>query len=260
MKLKPGKRRATRSVTVLGDDLHESNETVRVKLTNPKRAQIEHAVAIGTIIDNDPASADDSDGDGIPDGLDACPNDYDPDGYCPASVYGITDGSVTHGSKVRVSNPLITAVDPGGAAAWVEVQSGDVGFAGVKGSALKLDLSSVSSPPALQIGDRVSVAGRTATGVFDASTLEVLSSGETPEVAVVDLPKLGDPRYNNLLVSIPGETLSGQSAGDWALFDGLAVEPPADRHPPGALGRRVLQLDHGDREHLRDDPGAHAPP
>lgn len=232
LKIRPGHRHASIGIVVLGDNRHEPNETFKVKLSHAKHAHIKHAGATGTIVDNDSAGggggggggAPDADNDGIPDALDACPKDYDPDGYCPASVYDIDDGTVTHGAKVRVSGLTIAAVDRPDKAAWAEAQPGYPGFnaKGPQNSALKLAFSG-AVPSSLAIGDEVTFAGTTATGEFDLASLDTTNTGATPTAANLSPADIGDPKYDGVLASVPGETLTTVAASSWTLFDGLTV-------------------------------------
>ena len=89
VRFKPESRHAHIRDVVTGDNQHEGDETFSVKLSIRPRP---HEAPNGRGHDrrNDPAGGataaaanklPDADGDGIPDGLDACPQDPDPDGY-----------------------------------------------------------------------------------------------------------------------------------------------------------------------------------
>ena len=233
VKLKPGSRRAHIKVVVLGDNQHEGDETFSVKLSHSVRAHMKRRTGVATIVDNDPAGGGggggggnhnppDADDDGIPDSLDACPHDYDPDGYCPVPVYDVNDGTVGPGAKARVKNLMVTAIDRPDKLVWAQAQPGDDGYKGVKNSALRLaDQSSL--PGTLAIGDRVNVTGSTASDEFDVISLNDTSSGGTPAVASLTPGDVGNPKYDAVLGSVDGETLTTAAAHHWTMFDGLNV-------------------------------------
>ncbi len=223
--IKKHHRRTHLSVTVLGDNQHEGNETFHVKLSHVKGAKAKRSSATATIIDNDSGGggghAPDADGDGIPDSLDACPNVPDPDGYCPKSVYAVNDGTVGPGSKVRVNDLMITAVDRTDNVAWAGEQPSDSGWQGAKYSALELD-DSAGLPVALAIGDRISVAGTSGSGGFDVVSITTSSTGGTPVPAGLSVANVGDPKYDAVLGTLSGETLTSPGA-QWTLFSGVGV-------------------------------------
>ena len=253
VKFKPGKRHAHIRVVVTGDNQHESDETFSVKLSHSVRAHMKRRTGVATIVDNDPAGGGggggghnnppDTDGDGIPDGLDACPHDSDPDGYCPQSVYEVNDGTVGPGSRARVNGLMVTAIDRPDDLAWVGAQPGDPGYQGVKYSALTL-VDDGGIPVALAIGDRVSVSGRTASGEFDVTSLDIKSSGGTPDVASLTDANVGNSKYAGVLGSIGGETLTTPRQPVDPL---LGHRRWQEDHlgPARALGRRLLHDDHG---------------
>ena len=77
-------------------------------------------------------------------------------------------------------------------------------------------------PVALEIGDRVSVSGRTASGEFDVTSLDIKSSGGTPDVASLTDANVGDSKYDGALGSIGGETLTTPGS-QWTLFSDVGV-------------------------------------
>jgi Calx-beta domain len=245
VRLKRGSRHAHIKVRVMGDNQHEANETFSVKLSHSVHAHMKRRTGVATIIDNDSAggggggggggnggggggnggggggNAPDADDDGIPDSLDACPHESDPDGYCPKSVYAVNDGTVGPGSRARVNNLMVTAIDRPDDLAWAQAQPGDAGYQGVKYSALKL-VDDAGIPVTLAIGDRVSVSGRTAAGEFDVTGLDIKSSGGTPDVASLTDDNVGNDKYNAVLGSISAETLTTPGS-QWTLFSGVGV-------------------------------------
>ena len=66
----------TITVTIIADTLDEENETYFVDLSNPTSAVISDGTGIGVIVDDDTS---DVDGDGIPDAMDNCVNNPNPD-------------------------------------------------------------------------------------------------------------------------------------------------------------------------------------
>ncbi len=236
VKIRPGHRHAHIDVVVLGDGQKEANETFRVKLFHVKHAHAKRATGVGTILDNDSGGngggggggngggggTPDADNDGIPDALDACPKDYDPDGYCPVSVYDVNDGTVGPGARARVKNLMVTAIDRPDKLIWAQAQPGDAGYQGVKDSALEL-VEPTTVPGSLAIGDRVNVTGRTATSEFDLVSLNNTSSGGTPAAASLPLSNIGNARYADVLGSVSGETLTTPAPSHWIMFDGLKV-------------------------------------
>ena len=172
----------------------------------------------------------DTDGDGRGDACDPCPNTAD-NGFCPATIYEITEGVFAPGSAVAVANALVTAVTPDHHTAWVEVKPGDAGFETFDFSSLELDLTAISPAPTVATGDRVTVEGTTAatsTGPeLDAIHLDLLSTGEivTPtsfSAAELVLPA-NAARLDSALVTVPNLTLSSHSGSDWLMSEGLTV-------------------------------------
>jgi hypothetical protein len=98
----------------------------------------------------------DADGDGIPDVADPCPNDFDPDGYCPTTPYLVNDGSWSIGSTVRLTDVLVTDVDIASAHVVAAVTPLDAGYAGPDGAAVELDLTATALPA---VGNRITVRG-----------------------------------------------------------------------------------------------------
>jgi hypothetical protein len=169
------------------------------------------------------ANADqkDTDMDGIGDACDACPNDADPDGYCPSTIYKVSKGEVPAGSKVALSNALVSAA--GGGAAWVMVNPGDPGEEGPDYSGLELDLSHVSAAP--EVGVRILVKGTVRSGSgndLEAESVEVTSTGPTPTPVSVTAEEFANSanaaRFNGLLVTISTTLkLSTNNTTTWSM-------------------------------------------
>jgi len=176
------------------------------------------------------ANADqaDTDADGYGDACDPCPNTADPSGRCPATIYQVDRGEFPADSKVAVTNALVTAVAPGDAV-WVAVKPGDAGYEGSGFSGMEVSISSLASAPAQ--GDRVAIEGTTATASagprLKAEAIAVESAlGEafTPySVSAAEFTEgAKGPELNGLLVSIAGlkrESATGTSS--WAMSGGI---------------------------------------
>jgi len=176
------------------------------------------------------ANADqaDTDADGYGDACDPCPNTADPSGHCPATIYQVDRGELSAGSKVAVVNALVTAVAPGDAV-WVAIKPGDPGYEARGFSGMEVNISSLSSAPAQ--GDRVALEGTTATASagprLKAESITVESSlGETFTPYSVSAAEFTEgakgPELNGLLISIAGlkrESATGTSS--WAMSGGI---------------------------------------
>ncbi|MEA3035639.1 MAG: hypothetical protein QOH04_1404 [Sphingomonadales bacterium] len=66
-------------------------------------------------------------------------------------------------------------------------------------------------------------AGTTATGEFDVVSLGTTDTGAIPTAADLSAADIGDPKYDGVLASVPGETLTTVASSSWTLFDGLVV-------------------------------------
>ena len=176
----------------------------------------------------------DTDGDGRGDACDPCPSTADT-GFCPATIYEITEGVFAPGSGVAVVNALVTAATPDHHTAWVEVKPGDAGFETFDFSSLELDLTAISPPSTVETGDRVTVEGLTAatsTGPeLDATHLDLLSSGEAATPTAFSAAELASPtnaaRLDSALVAVPSLTLSSISGSDWLMSEGFTVSHTA---------------------------------
>ena len=105
----------------------------------------------------------DSDGDGIPDGIDPCPRtpnvNFNSVSYCPITIYGVLGSDTTTlplGTAVTVNNPTVT--DVSGTHVTVAILPGDSGYngEGIYGSAIVMELGGLPAPP---IGSQIIVYG-----------------------------------------------------------------------------------------------------
>lgn len=183
-------------------------------------------------VDNCPEAANadqaDSDADGHGDACDPCPMTSDPSGYCPATIYQVDQGELPAGSKAALVNALVTAVAPGDAV-WVAIKPGDPGYVARGFSGMEVDVSSLASTPTQ--GDRIAIEGTTATASagprLHAQAITVESSlGETFTPYSVSAAEFTEgakgPELNGLLVSIAGlkrESHTGTSS--WAMSGGI---------------------------------------
>ena len=131
----------------------------------------------------------DSDGDGIPDSIDPCPNVANPgNGPCPYTVYELRNGTVAAGANVSVSNLLVTFVKGDASRAWAQVKLGDASYNlnGPQHSGLEIDLSQVLT--VIGAGDRIDVAGTLAAdGTVTANSLTIVSALNESLPAAVDI-------------------------------------------------------------------------
>jgi hypothetical protein len=176
------------------------------------------------------ANADqaDTDADGIGDACDPCPNTADPSGYCPATIYQVDRGELPADSRVALTNALVTAVAPGDAT-WVAVKPTDAGYEGRGFSGMEVNISSLASAPAQ--GDRITIEGITSTASAgprlkaEAITAES-ESGETFTPYSVTAAEFTEgskgPELNGLLVSIAGLEREGHTGNSsWAMSGGI---------------------------------------
>jgi Calx-beta domain len=225
LKIKRKKKTASFKVPIAVDDDPEEDESFTVSLSNPRRASIGDGEAVGEIRANDGCEGSaDTDGDGILDCLDACPDDPNPDGPCPVTLYNINDGTVPSGSEVAVNGVTVTAVS--GTTAWVGHQSADPDFAGADNSAIEVDVSGVTPAPSLAVGERVNIGGTATPDLITADDVTEVGSG-TPVATVVDSFVFGatpDPALDAVLVRAGNTTLNSQNGGDWQLNAGFEVD------------------------------------
>jgi hypothetical protein len=176
----------------------------------------------------------DSDGDGIPDSRDCAPNDPNPNPgwfppgtcYAPVSIYSVASDTVAAGTKVYLTEVMITAIAPNGHDIWVGVQSSENPYNGPTFSGLEIDTSALSSPPALAVGDRVTVGGTVASSLLldQVVHLELTATGGTPAPASISAPY--DSQWaglRNVLVTISSQTVNSTVNGEYNLASGLIV-------------------------------------
>jgi hypothetical protein len=130
----------------------------------------------------------DTDADGIPDALDPCPQTpnvtFNAISYCPANVYGISNGTVAPGAEVLISNASVTFVS--GTTMTVAILPGDTGYIDANYSTLTLDLGALP-PPA--IGSRINLYGVVISGMSFAPTAIVVAS-QFPDVFATLTPQI----------------------------------------------------------------------
>ena len=117
----------------------------------------------------------DSDGDGIPDALDPCPNIPNPTfngrAYCPVVVYDITNGTTPVGAFVVLSGVHVESVS--GPAMVVAIEPTDPDYNGAPGSSLAVNIGALTAP---SVGSIVNVLGVVQLGPgFTADTLLVVA-------------------------------------------------------------------------------------
>jgi hypothetical protein len=150
--------------------------------------------------------------------------------YRSATIYEVADSALPSGSKVRLS-AVVTAVAASSQTAWLGTMPADPGYLGPEYSGLEIDLSGLSPPPALAVGDRVSSYG---TAVWDAAgnwldlaDLTVESAGESVsplEVSDAMLLSPSEPAaLDAVLVRVPNLTLATESSSEFTMTDGLAL-------------------------------------
>jgi hypothetical protein len=220
VKIKPHRKSKTIKVIVKGDNADELNETFVVDLTASHGAAIANAEGVGTITDND---LTDSDGDGIPDTEDECPNVAAPDGFCPTTPYDINQGTVPNGNHVTVLNLLVTAVKTGHSPVWAQMKTGDVGYSGAQDSGLELTGSGLSDA---DVGDRITVKGVVSNSEVTTSSVQILSELNEPVSPVVVTPVQlsASEAYDNVYVQLQDVEISSQATGDWVLTEGPRVD------------------------------------
>jgi hypothetical protein len=224
-KIKRKKRKATLAVPVTEDADPEEEESFSVTLSHPRRASIKDGEALAFIRGNDGCEGGaDSDADGHPDCLDPCPNDSNPANVpCPATIYAINDGTFPSGTDVAVTDSMVTAVS--GTSAWIGVQPSDPEFDGFNHSGIEVDLSGISSPPTLNVGDRVNVEGAATPDLLTADDIAITGTGGTPVADEVDLGDFeGQPTALDAVLTKLSYLNAGapDEDGNWPL-QGLSV-------------------------------------
>ena len=137
--------------------------------------------------------------------------------------------------KVKLRELLVTATTTGGDTAWVMVDPVD--FHGTGYSGLELDLSHLSSAPA--VGDRLLARGTVRSPgreVLEVDSVEVTSTGETPTPVNVTSEEFAAPAnaaaLNGLLVRVNSLSLTSNAVTSWLMTG----------EPSGALtvGNRLI--------------------
>jgi Thrombospondin type 3 repeat len=200
----------------------------------------------------------DADADQKGDACDACPLTSNPGAEgCPATIYDVAQGTVPNGSNLRVSNALVTAVQPDGKAIWVQYKFSDPEFDGSLMfffDGLEVDLTGVSPAPA--VGQRVTIEGIMGTQLLTATALTV-TSATTETEDVIPVPPLffndgvNDTRLNGELVNVSGAVLSAHNGDDWAISDrnDFTVAHRIIGTLPDCPDGSRLHLPPGDRRH-----------
>ncbi len=167
----------------------------------------------------------DSDGDGIPDGSDPCPNDADPSGVCPTTIHAVKNGTWAPGSLVALSNVLVTAVNTGSHTVFVQSKLGDPDYDGPEYSAVELQFAGPTLPA---VGDRITVSGAVGgspPSVIVSGAATVITSGEAlPAPYLLPDPAPGTlTGLDGVLVTTTGITIASQTATTWTLSNGYQV-------------------------------------
>jgi large repetitive protein len=131
-------------------------------------------------VSNSNPSQEDADADGKGDACDFCPSTANPGTQgCPTSIYDINLGNVPNGTNVRLIDRVVTARMADSSALWLQVNSDDMDYVGGGNGGLEVDLSGVTSLPAIAAGDRVTVDGIVGTQTL-AATNVVFNSNANP--------------------------------------------------------------------------------
>ncbi|MEZ4360816.1 MAG: lamin tail domain-containing protein [Kofleriaceae bacterium] len=104
-------------------------------------------------------SQQDSDGDGKGNACDDCPGAPNPgDAPCPATIYGVKDGTIPVDAQVEITNALVTG--KGGNGFFLQVKEGDQGYDGPAYSGLFVFTTNAAYLAAAEVGGRVTVSGQ----------------------------------------------------------------------------------------------------
>jgi hypothetical protein len=248
LKIKKGKKKTSLPVTVNGDDEFEEDETFNLVLSNPRRAQIDDGFGQATIQNND--IDPDSDGDGIGDSVDPCPDYPDPGGYCLLRPY-----DAQNGRKAIIEDLIVTAVTADETKVWAAWQAGDPGYDSGHGSAVIVDLTELASPPALTVGERIDIKGAWSTGpTFAPISITQTNDIDTPVVTEYESNDVS-LLPNNVLIRLdappaqpptnfPGFALDHKlSDGTWVFQDGTEPIQPGRQVGDEILGSLPNQVD-----------------
>ncbi len=171
----------------------------------------------------------DADGDGTGDACDACPDVANPDGAaCPATIYAIKRDMVPMGDRVRLNDVIVSGVGTDGFFVQVPADSDD--FDGVDFSGLFVFSRTLDPKPSP--GDRLSLEGtigsfQNQVQLIDPVNIMVNSQGAPPEPLLIDkadavhsAPR--GPALEGVLVRI--EDLTVTSVAEFAQFNTFTVD------------------------------------
>ena len=124
----------------------------------------------------------DSDGDGIPDTLDQCPQiankSFNGSSYCPASIYDVNKGASLPGALLVLANAQV--IFSSTTQMTLAVMPTDPGYQGADHGSLTINLGSIPPPAA---GSRINAFGMQMPGLtFSLAGVELISSEQLPLV------------------------------------------------------------------------------
>jgi hypothetical protein len=241
LRIKRHKRKATLDVGIVSDSVEEpgDDEVFTVTLSHPRRATIADREGLGFIEDDDCTA--DTDSDGIVDCLDDCPNDPNPDGPCPHTIYEIRQGAVADNDHATVQNAMVTAKS--GTTVWLGYQPTDPDFDGYPDSGIEVDLSGIT-PPTINVGDRLRVEGTVSNKTLIASEVSVLSTGGTPAADAIAVEDFGSSlddvlvRINDLEAGSPDVNGNWPTGFSFVIGDQIIGALPVQEPTAGATWRQ----------------------
>jgi hypothetical protein len=226
VKIKPKKDSAKIEVEISADLFAEPDEEFTVKLSNPKRAELDENEGTGLIPENDQGA--DTDGDLIPDADDCDPADANPpeqlECFVPTTIYDVNSGAIAPGTNAYIEEVFVGQLARGGRSAWAQILPSASGYAGQDFSGIELDTA--GRPFAVSenfVQTLIGVVGDGKFKVYDATDDVCCSNPEAPIPFLPAAFALGPDEEHGQLVAVSDLTIDSTVPDGYVLEEGFRV-------------------------------------